>query len=444
MTTPVPINSFANQKANQMSNSTQFASKVFQKMYLLDGETAVNAVMTVTASGGAATASAQALIMGFILDTSGSMAEDGGTKIKNGRNALAAAISLLRPTDEFFVIAGASMASVVVAPCLATTANKEKAITLVKAIQATGGTVMSSWLKKAREFFAASPGKIHQAVLLTDGANSDDDRSVLPGAIASCEGIFQCECRGVEAGFRPEQLRQIADKLLGTVDMIRDAAGMTADFTAIMNKSSSLAVNDVSAQVWIPAGAKIVSFKQMTPDILDLTAKGKPGPNAQTMRYPTGAWGGEESRDYLVTIELAKAGTVGGPKQLAGRAAVVFTENGTETKVGEAQIIAMWTDDIEEGSRVEPKVDNYTGQAELTKRVQEGMAARKAGNEEEATKALQRAHQLAVETGNDGTRRLIEKVVEVSAKDGTVRLKRNIDEADAVELDTRSSRTKRV
>jgi hypothetical protein len=370
------------------STNTQFASKVFQKAYLLDGETAVNAVMTVTASGGSGTAAAaQPLVLGFLLDTSGSMGEGGGNKIKNGRNAIIAAIGMLRPTDEFFVIGGAGSASVVVEPCLATEANKARAITMVKSMQANGGTAMSTWLAKAREYFNARPGKIHQAILLTDGENNPEDQPRLTSAVAACEGVFQCECRGVEAGFRPEQLRLIADKLLGTVDMIRDAAGMTADFTAIMQKSASLAINDVMAQVWVPAGAKIVSFKQMTPEILDLTAKGKPGPNAQTTRFPTGAWGGEESRDYLVTIELAKAGAVAGPKQLAGRAALIYTEAAAEVKVGEAQIIAMWTDDIEEGSRVEPKVDNYTGQAELTKKVQEGMAARKAGNEDEATTA---------------------------------------------------------
>jgi hypothetical protein len=425
--------------------STQFASKVFQKPYLLSGATTVSAVMTVTASGGSAvTTSAQGLVFGGITDNSGSMSENGGTKIRNARAALVTAIKMLRPTDEFFIIAGNSSADVIVDLCLATDANKARAITLVNAIQANGGTVMSSWMRKARELFNKRPGKIHQAWLLTDGANNEDDQHPLEAELTNCEGVFQCECRGVEASFQPAQLRVIAGKLLGTVDIIRDVAGITADVTAIMNKSASLAVNDVQAQIWVPAGAKIASFKQMTPDVLDLTSKVIQGANAQTFRFPTGAWGGEESRDYLVTIELAKAGTDNGPKMLAGRAALVYTDNAVETKVGEAQILAVWTDDIEQGSRVEPKVDNYTGQAELTKKVQEGLAARAAGNEEEATKALQRAHELAVETGNDGTRRLLEKVVDVDAKDGTVRLKRTVNEADAVELDTRSSRTKRV
>jgi hypothetical protein len=275
-----------------MSNNTNFASKVFQKPYLLDGDKAVNAVMTVaSATSGTNSAPSQGLVMGFLLDNSGSMNENGEAKIRNGRNAIIAAIQMLRPTDEFFVIAGNSDADVKVELCLATDANKAQAIAAVKNIRANGGTYMSRWLSKARAYFNARPGKIHQCVLLTDGENASDDQRSLASEITACEGIFQCECRGVEAGFQPEQLRLIASKLLGTVDMIRDAAGMSADFATIMQKSTSLSVNDVSAQVWVPAGATIISFKQMTPEILDLTAKGKPGPNAQTTRYPTGAWG---------------------------------------------------------------------------------------------------------------------------------------------------------
>jgi len=425
--------------------STQFASKVFQKPFMLEGETSVNAVMTVTASGGSGVSvnSAVGLVMGFFIDNSGSMGEDGGVKIKYARNGLIEAIKLLRPTDEFFVVAGNSSAKFVVELCQATEENKARAIEAVKAIVADGGTNMSTWLRKGKEAYAKRPGKILRGALLTDGANDEKDQRPLESAIAECKGLFQCDSFGVLASFRPEQLRLISSELLGEVGMIREPNDMVSAFQTIMAKSASLAVNDVSAQIWVPAGAKITAFKQMTPEVLDLTAKVKPGANAQTFRFPTGAWGGEESRDYLITIELAKAGVPNGPKMLAGRAAVIYSENNVETKVGEAQILGVWTDDIDQGSRIEPKVDNYTGQAELTKKVQEGVALRNAGKEEEATKALKRAHELAVSTGNEGTRRLLEKVVDVE-KDGTVRLKKNINEADAVELDTRSSRTKRV
>jgi hypothetical protein len=104
---------------------------------------------------------------------------------------------------------------------------------------------------------------------------------------------------------------------------------------------------------------------------------------------------------------------------------------------------ATWTEDEALSAVINPKVANYTGQAELASKIQEALAARAAGDEATSTAALTRARQLAEETGNDATLRMIDKVGEV-AEDGTVKLKRNASQDDVVELDTRSTRTKRV
>ena len=56
-----------------------------------------------------------------------------------------------------------------------------------------------------------------------------------------------------------------------------------------------------------------------------------------------------------------------------------------------------------------------------------------------------RAVQLAAETGNDATTRLLAKVVDVDdAERGTVRLKREVSKLDEMALDTRSTKTTRV
>ncbi len=53
--------------------------------------------------------------------------------------------------------------------------------------------------------------------------------------------------------------------------------------------------------------------------------------------------------------------------------------------------------------------------------------------------------QLAAESGNESTTKLLAKVVEVDdAASGTVRLKRQVDDADEMALDTRSTKTVRV
>jgi hypothetical protein len=77
--------------------------------------------------------------------------------------------------------------------------------------------------------------------------------------------------------------------------------------------------------------------------------------------------------------------------------------------------------------------------------IADGLAARESGDEKTATVKLGRAVQLAHEAGNDGTVKLLAKVVEVdNAETGTVRLKREVQAVDAMALDVRSTRTVRV
>ena len=77
--------------------------------------------------------------------------------------------------------------------------------------------------------------------------------------------------------------------------------------------------------------------------------------------------------------------------------------------------------------------------------IHDGLAARQAGDEKNATLKLGRAVQIAHEAGNEGTVRLLKKVVDVEdPKTGTVRLKRAVAAEDEMALDVRSTRTVRV
>ena len=88
---------------------------------------------------------------------------------------------------------------------------------------------------------------------------------------------------------------------------------------------------------------------------------------------------------------------------------------------------------------------HYTGQTELAQAIQEGLAAKAAGNEELATTKLGRAVQLAKETGNEEATSKLRKVVDVEDEDaGTVRLKKTVEKADEMALDTASTKTTRV
>ena len=126
---------------------------------------------------------------------------------------------------------------------------------------------------------------------------------------------------------------------------------------------------------------------------------------------------------------------------LAGRVSLV---DGEEI-LSQGLIKAIWTDDQELSTSIDRKVAHYTGQAELADCIQDGLQARKTGDEATAQVKLGRAVQLASESGNDGTMRLLQGVVHVDdAATGTVRLRREVADADEMALDTRSTKTVRA
>jgi hypothetical protein len=324
----------------------------------------------------------------------------------------------------------------------ATRENKEQAIGQIKAIAANGGTVISTWLSEALEQFKKMPNAVRQALLLTDGQNDDLDENRLDAVLELCEGVFQCDCRGVGTDWRVKQLQQISHKLLGTTDIIPNATQIEADFRAILEKAMSKDVSDVALRLWTPQGAKVLYCKQVSPDIVDLTHRGKLV-KPQVSDYPTGAWGRNESRDFHFCIEV-KPGNVG-DEMLAGRASLIYTVNGAETKVAEARILALWTDDDAKSTKIDKRVAHYTGQAELAQSIQEGLEARAKGDDEVATAKLGKAVKLAHDSGNEATAKLLRTVVDVQdAETGTVRIKKSIAKEDEMALETRSTKTSRI
>jgi hypothetical protein len=93
--------------------------------------------------------------------------------------------------------------------------------------------------------------------------------------------------------------------------------------------------------------------------------------------------------------------------------------------VSEAKILAIWTDDEVLSTRINPSVAHYSGHAELADAIQDGLEALRYGDETTACFRLGRAVQLAHESGNDATMRLLERFVEIDdPAPGAVRVRR--------------------
>jgi hypothetical protein len=180
----------------------------------------------------------------------------------------------------------------------------------------------------------------------------------------------------------------------------------------------------------------------VSPHILDLSNRFRQV-KPQLREYPTGAWAKNEVRDFHFAIKV-KSGEIG-DEVLAGRASLVYTIDGAEKKAAEARILAVWTDDETKSAKIDNVVAHYTGQSELAESIRHGLEARSRGDVEQATALLGKAVQMANETGNDATAKLLRNVVDVqNAETGTVKLKAQVAKEDEMALDTRSTKTTRL
>jgi hypothetical protein len=422
---------------------SDFTVDISQNEYLPEGGDDVNAIVTVTSpdTGLAATTGNTGGAEIIIIDCSGSMRSP-RTKIEQARAATAAAVDVIRDGVAFAVIAGTEKA-VPIFPldyglAIADDQTRYLAKQAVSGVLPRGGTAIGQWLRLANTMFATHPAELRHAILLTDGQNAHETPQQLDEAIALCEGVFSCDCRGVGTDWEVSELRRISSALLGTVDIVPDPEGLAADFATMMENAMGKQVADVVLRVWTPQHAAVRFMKQVAPTVEDLTGRRtQTGPQAGD--YPTGAWGASESRDYHLCVRVTPAAI--GQEMLAARVSLVV---GSDV-VGQGLVRALWTDDEALSTRINPNVAHYTGQAELAQAIQEGLEARKRGDEDTATAKLGRAVALAEQSGNDDTAKLLAKVVDVvDAVSGTVHLKKKVDDADEMALDTRSTKTVRT
>lgn len=440
------------------SNVPQFSVDVYQNEFLPENAREVNAIVTVTATGGGTVGSAAgtarvypsgqgpSAAVALMVDCSGSM-DYPPTKMRNARDATAAAIDTLRDGVHFAVVAGTHVAKEVYPGggrlAVADAGTREQAKRALRGLGAGGGTAVGTWLRLADRLLSSADVDIRHGIVLTDGRNEHESPEDLRAALDSCAGRFTCDARGVGTDWEVKEVTGIASALLGTADIVADPSGLAADFTRMMETAMGKEVSDVALRLWTPVGTTVKFVKQVAPTVEELTGRRtEAGPRAGD--YPTGSWG-DESRDYHVCVEVPSAGI--GQEMLAARASLVVPQpDGTVRNLGTQGLVkAVWTDDMAASTSINPQVAHYTGQAELAQVIQQGLDLRKVGDFDGATAKLGRAVQLASASGNADTAKLLAKVVDVvDAATGTVRLKAKVADADQMTLETRSTKTVRV
>ena len=421
----------------------EFSATVYQNEFLPDGGTDVHAIVTVNCSGAGAAGQSGSGDAGeiIIVDTSGSMGREG---VQAAAYAAQTALDQILDGVWFAVISGNDRAQLAFPPSPEPVMvrmdqfTRQAAKDAVSRFYADGGTAMGTWLRLASRVFATVPSLTQKhAILLTDGENQHETPEVLTQTIQAVTGQFQCDCRGVGVAWQVDEVRRIAQALLGTVDIIPAREQLAAEFSKLIQNAMSRGIAQADLRVWAPQGAEVLFVRQVAPTVEDLTAR-RTAINPLTGSYPTGSWG-DESRDYHVAIRLAAKGI--GQEQLAARVQLVIGDD----VVAQGLVKALWSADEALTTRISPEVAHYTGQTELAEAIQDGLAAKAAGDTATATTKLGRAVQLAAQTGNEEATTRLRKVVDIDDQEaGTVRLKRTVEKADEMALDTASTKTTRV
>ncbi|MWA06825.1 VWA domain-containing protein [Actinomadura sp. LD22] len=450
-----------------MSERPEFTIRVDHNPYLPAGGREMHAVVTVEArsdgdgAGPPAEGGAAEII---IIDTSGSMSYGG--KMAAARRAAKAAVGVLRDGVRFAVVAGANRPRMIYPQgerlVEASASTRRSAANAVGRLEAAGGTAIGSWLRLAdRLFDGLSPsrgddpphppgrlrrnpdGAVKHAILLTDGKNQHESDEELDAALRQCSGHFLCDARGVGTDWEVAELRKITSALLGGFLDVPDPKDLEADFLEMTRAAMGKQVADVALRVWTPQHAELKLFKQMVPTVDDLTGK-RARSGAQTADFPLGAWGSEK-REYFLSVQV-RPGEIGRQMRAAWVKVIAPGSGGeAERELASGNVLAEWTDDEALSTRINKRVAHHTGQSELADAIQEGLEARREGDEDTATARLGRAVVLAREVGNEQIAELLDKVVDViDPVTGTVRLKADVSKADEMSLDTRSVRTVRT
>jgi hypothetical protein len=420
-----------------------FQIEAFQNRYLAPGQQRIDAILTVTAGHDVVTP--PPLVVGFVLDKSGSMQ---GDRIHAVIEAVKGAIELLDERSWFFIVAFDSSATLLLRDGEATDAHKRAAEAALASLHAAGGTAMSTGLRAARTLFERHPEAIRQAIFLTDGKNESEPGTQVALELARCEGVFQCDAWGVGTDWKIGEVQEIARALLGKAALIPDARGVEAAFRSSIEKANGKALRDVRLRLWTPQTASIQQIKQVTPSLDDLTDRLRPV-SPQLQEVLTGAWSPGESRDFHLVIEV-KASAVGN-EMLALRPSVAYQQPspqgwlGQEDRPPQGRVIAQWCSDDGLAARVNEHVAHYTGQSELAESIRRGLEFQEVGDETAATQLLGRAVRLAHASQNSEMTQRLARVVEVlDPVHGTVRLRRDVRKAATMDLQLESRTTRRL
>ena len=412
-----------------------FTLEVSQNEYLSVDDDEMQAVLTVTGHGAGRDAGpgpvGQRRAEVILVDCSSSM---DGTKISAARQATAAAIDTLKDGTLFAVVEGTDQARMVYPAeermATASRATREGAKKAVRKLDARGATSIHAWLALARRLFAGTTAEIRHAILLTDGQNYPPAEEDLHQEVDRCVGVFSCDPRGIGEDWDPRDLRMIAARLDGKADAAGGPAELEADFRAMAEAAMGKAVPSVRLRIRMLPGLRIRFLRRVYPALAEPPWE-KASEDGRTVEYDLGAWG-DEVREYLICLAVGPDA----PERVRGESirlarVDLLTSDPAEGPAGpRGAILVRWTTDPVELTQLDPKVEHYTGQTELSELVNGGYDAYQREAYEEAALHWGKALEKAAAAGREELRERLKRLVRLDEA-GVPRLRPDLQELDS-------------
>ena len=371
----------------------------------------------------------------LIVDTSRSMLHP-AAKLHAAKDATAAAIRLLPEGTAFAVLSGRFDATVVhpgpgrEVMAVAGPAERADAERAVRILEADGGTAIGTWLDLARRLLKEQSAPIKHVLLLTDGRNEHDQRSVsrLDNVLDACEGRFVCDAWGIGDDWDADLLLRIARRLHGRAGAVRHESELPAVYEELMRGLLGTAVPELRIKLTPTPGTVIRRVKQVVPNEQELLATGADS-GGRGAEYVTRAWG-EETRHFQVVLAADPTGRDRDEDLQLAAVDVVVPGFGRTVRLPAPQpVLVRWTDNPLDASRQHPGVHRH----ELYQRASAAVARahrawlRRPEGRETADRDLARALELASELGDAP---LLEQLRRIEAAPGTGRVRDGLKDVD--------------
>ena len=248
----------------------------------------------------------------FVLDRSGSMADDG--KIDQAKRALAYCVSRLGPDDRFGIVDFATDWNALEERLLpADDANKAHAKRYIDGLEAGGGTNIEAALSEGLKLLAAHGGRVPMIFFLTDGVPTEGqtDVNALLSRIAGENSTVKARLFsfGVGSDVNTLLLDKLAEGGGGARDYVAPGEDIEAKVSTLYQKVSRPALTDVRVE-WRGVETSDV-YPRPVPDLFhgsELTLYGRYKDGGRGTLVVTGKSGGRDVR-FEYPVDLPKSET---------------------------------------------------------------------------------------------------------------------------------------